>query len=189
QGARAHRGRAGTLRGRQRASAAHLSRGAEEGGSGELAPSGGRALPHLDRRPAADRGSGRSHGTAAGRGAGLMRRALAALRLVAASRAHAHGMRTGYLELSEGIGGTVLATWKTTVPAPGVTPRVSSGCGTVGESAETSGSNVRAFSLRCDGGLGGRRVTVEGIGPVLTEAVVRVLRPHRTAPSPLLTTP
>src|SRR5262249_60785698 len=52
---------------------------------------------------------------------------------------------------------------------------------------ETSGSNVRAFSLRCDGGLGGRRVTVEGLGPVLTEAVVRVLRADGTVASRVLT--
>jgi len=120
-----------------------------------------------------------------------MRRALAVgLMLVSvalSSRAHGHGMRTAYLELSEGDGGTVLATWRTTVPAPGVGPRLVEGCESLGDSSEPNGTTVRTFSLRCDGGLGGRRVAIDGLGPVLTEAVVRVLRPDGTVLSRVLT--
>jgi len=120
-----------------------------------------------------------------------MRRALVAGLVLAvmapASRLHAHGMRTAYLELSEGDGGAVLATWKTTVPAATVRPQVPEGCATVGDAPESPSANVRTFSLHCDGGLGGRRVVVDGLGPVLTEAVVRVLRSDGAVLSRVLT--
>ena len=97
------------------------------------------------------------------------------LLLVPARPLHAHGMRTAYLELSETSDGAVLGTWKTTVPAPGVAPRLGDGC-TVAGAAEPAGGAPHALAIRCPEGLGGRRVAVDGLGPVLTEAVVRVLR-------------
>src|SRR5262245_32225553 len=94
--------------------------------------------------------------------------------LATATPLHAHGMRTAYLELREGSDGAVLGTWKVTVPAPGVTPHLGNDCAPIGETPR--GGEARSFALRCESGLGGRRIVVEGLGPVLTEAVVRVLR-------------
>jgi len=85
-------------------------------------------------------------------------------------------MRTAYLELSEGAGGAVLGTWKVTVPAPGVAPSLGDGCTEIGDAVGGVAGEPRTFAVRCEGGLGGRRIAVDGLGPVLTEAVVRVLR-------------
>jgi hydrogenase/urease accessory protein HupE len=106
-------------------------------------------------------------------------RALAALLLLPAF-SHAHGMRTAYLEITEGAGGS-LATWKTTVPAPGVAPDLGPGCAI----ADPAGSGTAAF--RCAGPLDGRRVAIAGLGPVITEAVVRVLRTDGAVRSHVLT--
>ena len=95
--------------------------------------------------------------------------ALAVLVLLPAL-SYAHGMRTGYLELTEGAAGSLLVTWKTTVPAPGVVPRLGEGC----TAPAAAGGGTVAF--RCDGPVDGRRIAVAGLGPVITEAVVRVLR-------------
>ena len=96
-------------------------------------------------------------------------RALAALVLLPAL-SHAHGMRTAYLELTEGAGGSLVATWKTTVPAPGVMAQLGEGYAT----PDVVDGGTVAF--RCDGPLDGRRIAVAGLGPLVTEAVVRVLR-------------
>lgn len=96
--------------------------------------------------------------------------------LATASPLHAHGMRTAYLELRETADGAVLGTWKVTVPAPGVAPRLGDGCTPIGDEPRGVASEPRTFAARCDGGLGGRRIVIDGLGPVLSEAVVRVLR-------------
>jgi hydrogenase/urease accessory protein HupE len=105
--------------------------------------------------------------------------ALAALALLPAV-SHAHGMRTAYLELTETAGG-VLATWKTAVPAPGVAAEVGDRC------AVPDAPDGRTVAFRCDGPLDGRRVAVAGLGPLVTEAVVRVLRTDGGVRSHVLT--
>jgi len=102
-----------------------------------------------------------------------------------ASSAHAHGMRTAYLELALGPDGAVLATWKTTVPDATVRPRLPDGCTPLGEET-TAGPNTATFAVRCEAGLAGATIAVDGLGPVLTEAVVRVLRPDGTVLSRVL---
>lgn len=114
-----------------------------------------------------------------------MRIALALGVLAVATSAAAHGMRTAYLELAEDGTGAVLATWKTTVRDDRVTPRMPQAC-VPDAAASMGGGNVRVFSLRCPGGLAGRTLGVDGLGPVLTEAVVRVLRPDGTILSRVL---
>lgn len=104
-----------------------------------------------------------------------MRLAFAALVLLP-TLARAHGMRTAYLELTEGAGGSAVVSWKTTVPAPGVEPRLGDGC-----------TPADAGGFRCDGPLDGRRIAVAGLGPVITEAVVRVLRTDGAVRSRVLT--
>ena len=82
--------------------------------------------------------------------------------LLVRGQAHAHGMRTAYLELSEGDGGTVLATWRTTVPAPGVRPRLPEGCEVLGDSSAADGTTVRTFSIVSD--LESCAATAAGVG-------------------------
>ncbi|MFN8544560.1 MAG: HupE/UreJ family protein [Candidatus Binatia bacterium] len=96
-------------------------------------------------------------------------------------------MRSAYLEVVEGAGGTVLVTFGTTVPAPAVVPRLPATCRPVADAQQSAGSNVRTWSLRCAGGLGGQRIAVDGLGPVVTEAVVRVVRPDGHVLSRVLT--
>ena len=115
-----------------------------------------------------------------------MRPILVVLALLAiADAASAHGMRTAYLELAEGVDDVVLVTWKTTIADAGVRPRLPRRCTPVGE-AEPASPNARTFSMRCEGGLAAAEIAVDGLGPVLTEAVVRVLRPDGTVRSRVL---
>ena len=115
-----------------------------------------------------------------------MRPLLVVLALLAiADAASAHGMRTAYLELAEGVDDVVLVTWKTTIADAGVRPRLPRRCTPVDE-AEPASPNARTFSVRCEGGLAGAEIVVDGLGPVLTEAVVRVLRPDGTVLSRVL---
>jgi hydrogenase/urease accessory protein HupE len=103
-----------------------------------------------------------------------------------ASVASAHGMRTAYLELTESDDGAVLVTWKTTVADATVRPRLPGRCMPIGDEAAAS-PNARTFSVRCEDGLGGSAIGVDGLGPVLTEAVIRVLRPDGTVLSHVAT--
>jgi hydrogenase/urease accessory protein HupE len=108
-----------------------------------------------------------------------------ALALVPGS-ARGHGMRTAYLELGEGAGDAVLAQWRQTFPDASVVPRFPTACSVADDGAAHS-RRVHAFSLHCPGGLAGRTVGVDGLGPVLTEAVVRVVRRDGTVLSRVLT--
>lgn len=96
----------------------------------------------------------------------------AALAGVAPLAAHAHGMRTGVLELVETEPGTALATWRTTAWAPEASPRFAPEC----TREETSGATrgTQSFVVRCPNGLAGTRIEIEGLGAVLNEAVIRV---------------
>jgi hydrogenase/urease accessory protein HupE len=105
-----------------------------------------------------------------------MRGLVALAGLVAVAVAHGHGMRTAYLELIEGEHDAVLAEWRTTVPAPSVIPTIA-GCTATDGAVEGAAPHARAFTFRCPGGLSGRTIEVVGLGPILTEAVVRVVRP------------
>jgi len=106
--------------------------------------------------------------------------------LVGASTASAHGMRTAYLELTEGADGAVLVTWKTTLADATVRPRLPARCTPIGDEAASS-ANTRTFTVRCEDGLAGSAIGVDGLGPVLTEAVVRVLRRDGSVLSHVLT--
>lgn len=112
--------------------------------------------------------------------------ALGLLLCACAAPAHAHGMRTAYLELTEHEAGVVLATWKVTVPDDAVAPQFPSEC-TVQADAAAGSTNIRSYVLHCPGGLAGHALAVRGLGPVLSEAVVRVLRPDGQVLSRVLT--
>lgn len=88
------------------------------------------------------------------------------LLLLLAPRAQGHGMRTAYLEVTPNG-----ATLRSTLPDPTLAPEVS-GCA-LEEAADVKGP-VRLFGLRCPGPLAGRSAAVRGLGPIITEAVIRV---------------
>lgn len=100
---------------------------------------------------------------------------LAGAAMLLAGTAHAHGMRTAVLSLRETEPGVVLATWRTTVFDPSTRPRFSQGC-TRSDAAAGAAADPRhhTFTLRCAGGLAGTVIDIDGLGPVLSEAVVRV---------------
>jgi hydrogenase/urease accessory protein HupE len=104
--------------------------------------------------------------------------------LMGPASAAAHGMRTAYLEIVETSPSAVVATLKLTVADPLVSPRFPEGC-TV-ETADTS-ANTRSYVLGCDGPLAGRAIGIEGLGPILTEAVVRVSLHDGASASTVLT--
>jgi hydrogenase/urease accessory protein HupE len=112
--------------------------------------------------------------------------ALSLLVCVGASQAHAHGMRTAYLELNQQASGIILAKWKVSVPDDTVAPQFPSDCTTQTDGVAGS-PNLRSFVLHCPRDLAGEPLAVRGLGPVLTEAVVRVVRPDGEVLSQVLT--
>lgn len=112
--------------------------------------------------------------------------------LLCAGRAGAHGMRTAYLEVNEERPGRAVATFRMTMADPLAGPVFPAGCeageagadtGHGGQAAGEGGAALpppggapgsRSLLVVCDGPLAGRALGVRGLGPVLTEAVVRV---------------
>jgi hydrogenase/urease accessory protein HupE len=98
----------------------------------------------------------------------------ALLCVLAARPVSAHGLRTAYVELSEMPGGVVLATVRTAYPDTSVDLGFPSTC-TRDDAPSKMSDTHRAFSVRCPGGLSGRTISVSGLGPIHTEAVVRII--------------
>lgn len=110
------------------------------------------------------------------------------------SVARAHGMRSAYLEIVERAPGQGLAIWKQPAAGHDATPRID-GCTLAaalvhdGEGAgerRTLPSYVERFELQCQGPLAGKAVRVDGLGPTVDEAVVRVRLADGRAVSHLL---
>jgi hypothetical protein len=131
-----------------------------------------------------------------------IRRLLALLLVLAASRAAAHPLAPALLELRELGGGRVGVTWKTSrYSAPGVAmaPILPAACRA--ESAPTAtveaDSVTQTWTVLCDpGGLVGARVGVSGLSEARVDALIRVtmadgrlIRAIVRAASPLLTIP
>lgn len=96
---------------------------------------------------------------------------LAALAAVAPSTALAHGLRTAHLELEETTPNVYAGRLKLTVIDDRVDFVAPSRC----ERTITGGGRaIRAFTLRCERGLEGETIVIAGLGPVISEAVVRV---------------
>src|SRR5262249_41652765 len=161
RGRRADGGRTGSVRGGRGQAAPPLPRRAEEAGDGGLPPPGRDALPPDGRRRTRRARAERADRSPAQRGCGLMRW-LAAPALLP-TVVHAHGMRTAYLELIEQPGGTVLATWRTTVADRTVAPRFPVECTTVATPGGSADGNERTTVLRCPQGLAGAEIAVDGL--------------------------
>jgi hydrogenase/urease accessory protein HupE len=101
--------------------------------------------------------------------------AVVALALVLAGtrRAEAHGMRTAYFELVESRAGAGVATLRFTLVDPTVRFTVD-GCTLAPTSGGDASANRFAFVFHCPSSLAGRAVHAVGLGPIVSEAVVRV---------------
>jgi hydrogenase/urease accessory protein HupE len=75
-------------------------------------------------------------------------------------------MKTAYLEIIETRPGQALLSWKTAPNAGSVRPILPAGC--------KARHADKTWRLECDATLAGRDVAIEGLGPIVSEAVVRV---------------
>ena len=95
------------------------------------------------------------------------------------TRAEAHEVRPGYLELRETTPGVFRMLWKK--PARGdmilkIDPVFSAGCAVAGIGSETmrAGAYVARATLECEGGITGKTIEIAGIEATLTDVLVRV---------------
>jgi hypothetical protein len=93
--------------------------------------------------------------------------------------AGAHEVRPGYLDLTETSANLFEMTWK--VPALGafhlaIEPRFPNFCHIVGApiAIETGGAFLEHGELRCERGLGGGIIEIEGLEATVTNVLVRV---------------
>jgi hydrogenase/urease accessory protein HupE len=96
---------------------------------------------------------------------------LLALVLACSRDVFAHGMRTAYVELTELAPGRALVRVASpaSMAAPSVTPAFEAGCTL--ERQASLGSD-RSFALGCDRPIAGLTMRIEGLGPVVSDAVV-----------------
>jgi hypothetical protein len=112
----------------------------------------------------------------------LFAAALILLAVVATPSASAHGMRSAYVQITETDAGRAEVLVRTSVPGAHVEARFAAPCrSTDGEAA--SGVAV----VDCKGELVGKSVSIDGLGPLVTEAVVWVAFRDGTTASHLLT--
>jgi|SRR5579871_3905166 len=93
-----------------------------------------------------------------------MRLSITFAALICSGVAFAHGMRTGYLEVTEQSPGIATATWKSALQDRAITFDI--------EGCTKDSSDDRLW--RCDGPLAGRTLELDGFSPLLSEAVVRI---------------
>ena len=105
-----------------------------------------------------------------------------ALLLTAAAAASAHEVRPGFLELRETEPGSYGFLWKK--PTGGeieifIAPVVPAGCRFTPAAQQqlTPGALVVRGMLRCDGGIEGKKLAIDGLEATVTDVIVRVL--HR----------
>jgi hydrogenase/urease accessory protein HupE len=101
--------------------------------------------------------------------------AAAALGLFVPGSASGHGLRTAYLELTESADGDVVGTLRTALFDSGLRAGFPDACAARGERAPRN-DRVRTVAVHCAHGLAGRTITILGLGPVHTEAIVRLTR-------------
>jgi hypothetical protein len=96
--------------------------------------------------------------------------ALLLLAMTASTPAFAHGMRTAYLEIVEVQPGRATVHLRQTAPDPSVGLHPGPGCG-LDATGDAGSLFDRAWLLDCPGGLAGHRLTVHGLGPVVSDLV------------------
>lgn len=95
-------------------------------------------------------------------------RALVAMLLCLPAVASAHGMRSAYLEVTELDGRRAALRLTCNAPSSGLQLDAPAGC-RAEEPAQPS-----LLLVDCDGGLEGKRIAVGGLGPIISDVVVRV---------------
>ncbi len=98
-------------------------------------------------------------------------------------RAEAHAMRSAYLEILETAPGRALVTLRAEVPVTGLVVETDSPC-VLGDAPDDA---AQSRSLTCPGSVGGARLRLEGLGPILGEAVVFTTLVDGSSASSLLT--
>lgn len=91
--------------------------------------------------------------------------------LFAPGRAWAHGMRTAYVEIVEPQPGRATVHLRLTAPDPSLTIEADPGCA-LERAGDAESPFDRAWLLDCEGGLTGRALTLRGLGPTVSDAVV-----------------
>jgi len=105
--------------------------------------------------------------------------AVGLLLLLLAGAALAHEMRPGFLELREGSPGTYDLLWKK--PSGGeveifIAPILPKECRTAASGGQriTPGAVIVRGTLRCEGGIAGRTIAIDGLETTVTDVIVRV---------------
>lgn len=101
-------------------------------------------------------------------------RGLVLVMLLLPARVAAHGLRTCNLEITEVSPGHALAHLQLAAPDPALSLTASDGCSIRGGDADAL---ARTWQLDCAGTLAGHALTLVGLGPITSEAVVSVTRP------------
>lgn len=90
---------------------------------------------------------------------------------VFARPAEAHGMRTAYLEIVEVQGGRATVHLRLTAPDPTLGLATEAGC-SLEAAGDAQSAFDRAWLLDCPGGVAGHALSMQGLGPVVSEVVV-----------------
>jgi hypothetical protein len=85
--------------------------------------------------------------------------------------AEAHGMRTGYLEIAEIQPGHATVHLRLNAPDPTVGIAADPYCG-LENAGDATSVFERSWVLECAGGLTGRALQLQGLGPIVSEVVV-----------------
>jgi hypothetical protein len=107
------------------------------------------------------------------------------------SPAGAHEVRPGYLEIRAGADDTYAFVWK--VPARGeyrlgIYVRLPDNCvGAPTSGSFVGGAFVQRWSARCEGGLTGRTIAIDGLSAMRTDVLVRLQRADDTTQTERLT--
>lgn len=99
--------------------------------------------------------------------------------LIAAGSSTAHELRPAYLDIRETPAGDFAIIWKTPALGEmrlGLYVRLPDNCLTVGEPVKSveEGAFFERWTSRCEGGLQGRSLTIDGLRISLTDALVRL---------------
>ena len=109
--------------------------------------------------------------------------ALALLLMLAPRPARAHGMTSAYLEVTELPNGRAMVRVAAAVPLSSITVPTPDGCRDDGPEPTSTPDRT----MVCEGGLEGRAITVSGLGPIVSDVVLRATFEDGTTASRILT--
>lgn len=86
---------------------------------------------------------------------------------------HAHGMRLAYFEFDQTSSTDVTGRMRLTIEDGEIRPEFSKSCTVLGLN-RIAANEITNFSVHCDRGIRGENFSVQGLGSLITEAIVRV---------------